>query len=583
MTDSFKERLKRILSNDYYVALFFLIAYLCTNSYGYGWDNQHLEIPLLKHLIDPSLYKGDYYVESLARNFTSYLYPIMARFITVEQVPAAYLVLFLIFRYLIFFSLYKLWQLLGQDKFASACAIMMFMVLGRTEELLWRTFSHELVSQGLMFAGIYFFYKDRFILAAFIFGLAANIDGIYSLLPMIYMLMFLLIFHVQRWKMFSKTSFIFILGSLPFLCWQIPRTLQEKVGLPVPSSEWLPLYSMSCPQNFLFAGISLKEVWADQASFWQSAEPYIFLVFLYIFLLVVSPAFRQDKKTNVLVWTAYLLIIFSTFFTYIVPSRFVIDLNLLRSEQFVRLFLMSYTTFWAVKTVKEAKPWQALIVAVIFLFIGFGSWSSFSTKFHKNIFVLMAMGTVFLILHLKRLPKLDHYLRKALIVIPLLGAVVSFCIFNYNYHQAMNYGLEPWQLLRNWVDMQRYVRDHTPKDALILTPIDTAFGGFRINSERKVVVCARDCGIIGFDYAATVEWQKRMQDMKDFVVLLERPINKAVLVAVLKYKVDYIVFMKYSAPQTDDFILRKIYQNEVFALFQVLIHPSDNHLSKLAI
>lgn len=69
MTAPFKERVRNLFTNDFFLALIFLIAYLCTNSYIYGWDDQHLEIPLLKHLIDPSLYKGDYYVESLAKNF----------------------------------------------------------------------------------------------------------------------------------------------------------------------------------------------------------------------------------------------------------------------------------------------------------------------------------------------------------------------------------------------------------------------------------------------------------------------------------------------------------------------------------
>ncbi len=575
MTDPFKRRLKHLLANDFFAAFLLLAAYLCCNSYIYGWDNQHLEIPLLKRLIDPSLYKGDYYVDSLVNNFSSYLYPILAKFITVAQVPTAYFVLFLVFRYLIFLLLYKLWRLLEPDRFTVGCAIIMFMVLGRTEELLWCTFSHETVGQCLMFAGIYLFYKERFMLAALIFGLAANIDGIYSLFGLFYMLVFLFFYHARRWEMIFKANLIFILGSLPFLFWQVPRSLHDKlIGASVPISEWLPLYLASCPQNFLFGGTPLEQAWADKAAFWGSIEPYVFLGFLYAFLYFIYPPLRQDKKTNVLVGTAFTLVIFSTIFTYAIPSRFVIDLNLIRNEQFIRLFLMSYTTFWAFKTVKEAKPWQALIAAMTFLFIGFGNWSSFPVKVQKNIFPLIAMVLVFIILNFKRWPKLDIYLRKALIVIPLLAAFISFCIFHYNYLQARNYGDGPWQLLRNWINMQEYVRDHTPKDAMVLTPIDIAFGGFRINSERKVLVCQRDCGIVGFDYGAVVEWQKRMQDMKDFVMLAYHPVNQAVYVAIMKYKVDYVVFMKYYEPQADSPALKKMYQNEAFSLYQVLIHPS---------
>jgi hypothetical protein len=127
-----------------------------------------------------------------------------------------------------------------------------------------------------------------------------------------------------------------------------------------------------------------------------------------------------------------------------------------------------------------------------------------------------------------------------------------------------------WQLQRNWEDMQYYVRDHTPKDAMILTPYDMPMGGFRIHSERKVVVCYRDCGIIGFDYAAAVEWNNRIKDIAPFKVFSRTAVDQAVLVAILKYRADYIVFMNYYAPDGDTSVLKKIYQNEVFSLYQVI-------------
>src|ERR1700722_9243623 len=146
----------KLLRNDFIIALLLLAAYLLTNSYIYGWDDQHLEIPILKHLIDPGLYKGDYYVESLTKYFTSWLYPILAKFITVKQIPAAYLVLFLISRYLMFYWVYRLWLFVSGSCFAAVSATLMFFLLGRTEEFLYRSFCHEEFSFIFMFAGLYF-------------------------------------------------------------------------------------------------------------------------------------------------------------------------------------------------------------------------------------------------------------------------------------------------------------------------------------------------------------------------------------------------------------------------------------------
>jgi hypothetical protein len=574
MNVSLKDRLRSICCNDFFAALVFLIAYLCTNSYIYGFDDQHLEIPLLKHLIDPSLYRGDYYVESLARNFSSYMYPLLAKCIKVSQVPAAYLTLFLIARYFIFLSLYKLWKLISKDKFSAVCAIFMFMVLGRTEEFLYRTFSHQIAGECFMFAGIYLFFKERYFLAALIFGLAANIHGIYNLFPMIFMLVFLLLFHPKRWEMVLKTGSIFTLACMPFLVWQVPRSIHEKIsGTPVPLSEWLPLYNLSCPQNCLFNGLTWDKAMKDIPFVINQVEPYVFLVVLYVILLFVYPPFRKDQKTHVVVWTASALIIFSTIFSYAIPSRFVIDLNLIRNEQFIRLFLMAYTTFWAVKVVKEGKPWQAFLAAVMFVLIGFGNWEPkiFMYKFQKDIYIFAAMAVVFIALNFKLPPRVQSILRKSLIVIPLAASFVSYCMFHYNYLQVKHHGGGFWQLQRNWVDMQLYVRDHTPKDAMVLAPIDMQMGGFRIHSERKVPVCIRDCGIVGFDYQAAVEWRRRMEDLKGFVVMTNQPIDKAVMTAIFKYKVDYIVFMNYYAPKDDNAVLKKMYQNEVFCLFKVMV------------
>jgi hypothetical protein len=100
-------------------------------------------------------------------------------------------------------------------------------------------------------------------------------------------------------------------------------------------------------------------------------------------------------------------------------------------------------------------------------------------------------------------------------------------------------------------------------------------GGFRIASERPIVVCYRDCGIIGFDYKAAVEWQKRLNDVDGFKVFVKQPaaVDQAVKTAILKYHVNYIVFMTYIQPGKTIPILEYVYANEVFALYKVNVNP----------
>ncbi len=559
---------RRIVATDWFIALVFLGIYFCTNKYTYAWDDQHLEIPLLKHLIDPSLYKGDYYVEGLSKHFSSYLYPLLAKFIKVDQVRVAYLVLFVIARYAMFFWVYKLWLWISKDRTAAFIAVLMFIVLGRTEEFLYRTFSHQEFSFIFMFAGIYAFYRERFLLAATLFGLGTNFNAIYNILPMAHMGFFLLL-RKDRWGALLKACGIFLLAALPFLYWQIPGALADKIGGKViPISEWMPLYLLSCPQNFLFQQTPFKEVMANPGLLFSKLNPDIFLLGLYA-MLCLNPLFRRDGKVHAICGAALLMMVFSFIFTYIHPSRFVIDLNLVRNDQFVRFMLMGYATIILYGYALKAKPWQAFLAGLALFAIGLYGTDFLVERIKRFYPAYIAMVLVWLWLVLKPEARISSFLRKCLILIPLLASFTSFAVYHYQYvyHQAKGTGF--FQFYRAWVDMQNFVRTHTPKDAMIFTPYNTDTGGFRIFSERKVLVCYRDCGIIGFDYAAALEWHKRVKDVEEYKMMTQENFEHALANALFKYRVNYVVFMNYYAPAEDNAMLKKRYQNEVLSLFEV--------------
>ena len=612
--------MKKLLQNNFLIAFLFLLAYLATSPYIYGWDDQHLEIPILKHLIDPSLYKGDYYVESATKYFTCWLYPILAKIITVKQIPATYFALFLISRYLMFYFIYRLWLLIGGSIFTAVCATAMFLLLGRTDEFLYRSFCHEEFAFIFMFSGFYYFYRERFLLAGLLWGLEVNIHAIYSLFPMLYMLTFILFCHPKRWKLIFQTSTIFVIAALPFLCWQIPISIAREIAHPVPAQEWIPLYLLACPQNFLFNDSSLKDVLSNIHVWWDKMGPYLFLMGLNIFQLVVNPSFRRDKKTQAIIGLSWALLGMVFFFDYIDPKRFVLDLNLVRVAQYLRFFIMGYTTLWACEQVLNSKPWLGLTAAVLILacgtnsliglfFLGLviliftidamlkqtdkcgrikggiilGATGSVALAlilelvhndqvpvfWNRHYIVLAVTVIVFLVL----LFKPTHiWLRRALLIIPLLGSFIVCMYFISEYLDLKATGPGAWQMLRDWENMQLYVKDHTPKDALILTPYDVPIGGFRIHSDRKPLVCYRDCGIIGFDYAAAKEWSQRINDIKTFKMYIspDDRLDEAVFMAITKYHVDYIVFMKYYGPQGDTFKFKKIYENTVFSFYKVL-------------
>jgi len=620
-----KNQFFHVFFREWVIGLFILAIFLLSNGYTLGWDDQHLEIPLLKSLIDPGLYQGDYYVESLKENFTSFLYPVLARCITLTQIPAVFLGLFILSRYILFLFIFKLWRLVSRDKLAAFFATLMIILLGRVEEILYRTFSHQEFALALIFIGIYFFYKERFILASAVLGIAANFHSLYSLFPFIYLCAYLVVFHKKGKAALGKSILAFLLFATPLIAWLI----QRHINLPgVHDSHfydnWTALYKIACPQNFIFYDNSLKEIFTNLPLFWERTQPFWLLIALCALNATFNDVFRRDRKSQAAILAGFGLILFSFIFTYVIPTRRILDLNLIRNIQYLLFILMGHTAILFVDAAREKPLWSAAAVAVAFPLIRFGDYivvltalfiffvlglATWKPKIRQpkdvGIAVLLTAGGVLTAGGILKIffahtyspaaglswlvtaglilaVSLFYYLTKSsstrrasrilLIIIPFVVLFVNFLSY---HHQRLKLEKEAggfWQLQRNWIDMQHYVRENTPRQAVLLVPYDMEMGGFRIFSERQIVVSYRDCGIIGFDYAAAEEWQKRIKDIEAFKVMIEGPITSALSNAIIKYRVNYIVFMQYINPGENSF-LNPVYENETFALYKVIPNP----------
>jgi len=626
------------------MALVLLGIFLSSTSYKYGWDDQHLEIPLLKSLIDDNLYRGDYYVESLKKNFLSYFYPILARFITVSQIPTAYFFLYLISRYFLFFWIYKIWLHISNDPFkALACSASLILIL-RVNEFLYRTFSHQEFTLPIIFAGIYFFFKERYVLAALILGCAANFHALYSLFPFIFMETYLLLqIHMYGWRPLIKTTMTFILASLPFLIWLVINRLGVHAAtVEVVNQDWLSLFILACPQNFIFPSfpqIPFSKLISNPTILYQALQPFIFVFALFLLNIVYNKDFKRNKKAIIFCLTAFDLLIICLIFTYFFPNKFIINLNLTRSTQFLLFILIGYTVLLVMNNIEKGHS-----------LLGFGLTMGFVLLKLNNQISLYGLGFIFLILSIQyailklkdpsklspetiaadlnsntkiiysalaglymlgallclymivitfnsipygktikfslslililliiktfvhsRCTKEIHIIRSAriFILIPLVVFMFQFVQYRQQRLHIENYGGGFWDLQRNWEDIQKYAKTHTPKNALILVPYNMEMGGFRILSERKIICSYRDCGIIGFDYNAAVEWKKRVDDIKPFTFNIKESPLKAIQNAILKYKADYVVFMRNVAPTQKNEIFAPLYSNKYFSLFKV--------------
>jgi len=619
---------EKVNKKPWFLAFLLLVVYLSINGYKYGWDDQHLEIPLLKSLIDDSLYQNDYYVQSLKKSFSSYLYPLLAKCITVQQIPVAYFILFLLSRYFFFFWIFKIWHHLSKSLSRAFICVLVFILILRVQELLYNTFSHQEFAMAFIFAGIYYFFKERFILASAILGFAANFHALYSLFPFFYCF-FYLVLSIKKhgWSTLIKSSAVFFIMSTPFALWVLKTHLGNYDESPtITNVNWIQIYQGVSPHNFLFPLVPFSSFFKSWSLFLIATERYLFVLILFLINLIFNKTLRENKKAVVFCVAAFFLLGISFYFTYLKPTRFFVDLNLIRNVQYLFFLVGGFTTLLIIEKIEKGPALVAFATGVIFSLLKFGYEISVLNlgifflllnygyvrdyvKSPFKIFIqipIIALIATLAYLILQEFRQNDHapfvmlnitILWSCLICLYFLnlqkkGAsdllrlrqwfyILPVCIFFYQYAfyhhlrtQSEKYDFGFWQLQRSWRDMQGFVRENTPKDAIILIPHDLDMDNFRIFSERSLVASYRDCGIIGFNMEAAAEWSRRMKDIEPFRIAIGKQLGDAIQKGIVKYKADYIVFMRYATPKDDNGILERIYTNINFALFKVIADPA---------
>ena len=421
------------------------------------------------------------------------------------------------------------------------------------------------------------------------------------------------------WKLLLKSSLAFLLPASPVIIWAMLKRFGNPVTPEALAPEhWIPLYYIACPQNFLFDKIPLQHLFHDLRIFLSATQNYWVIIFLCLLNFLHNDQFKKDKKAHAIVLGAGAMFIISFIFSYIFPIRSIVDLNLIRNAQFLLFLLMGYTTTLVLKIVDNEKLLVAVFFSMLFALISLGEvvvglailFMTLLLFLKNNIkallggmgvfvfalfFTIRSLGlkffspveslglsalflTGFLVMRSSKAANPVLRNKKILVLIPLIVMTFHFLALHHLYNKAVKNGLGYWKIQNDWEDMQRYAKAHTPKNAMILIPNDMEMGGFRILSERKVLVCYRDCGIIGFDLNAALEWVQRLSDIRPFKVFLTpgENINSAVLTAIFKYKADYIVFMNYYSPPDNIEGFKKMYKNGSFSLFQIEALPKPS-------
>ena len=498
--------------------------------YRYGDSNHGITVPLLKKLIDPTLYPRDLLVAT-GENFPTLFYRILAWILpSTDWVAPAFFGLFVLTMAATYAAVYRIGCWAGGPVAGALTLLIAFPVrIGLAGEALYRVaFSHSHVASALALWAIVWFLSGRRLLPILVLSLGAYNHALYSA----YVLAPMLLVVLAEWRQAgSRRSWLLLAAAclpwLPLVAWGLMHSAPL-------SAEWLTLLRLrsahhSFPSTF---GEDLPGVAA-----------------LLVLTCLALPTLTRDKRRLLAAFlaAAALHFVLGTVFSEYLPVRLVLQYQPHRCWRFVVVLLWAVVSAWVAADFRKggvartlaagvgltlllpglapllpvaaalvaffARPappaWVRGLAAAVLL--GVSGWGLRSLEPLSEVDAIVSrlsndtvMTTVALALLLVAGRQVGGRVRGLAV-----AAVAVFLLLRVGPRTYDRVSLRWRPDVSPWHDVQRWVRLNTPRDAVLLTPPQEA--GFRVFSERGIVGEWKDGTQQYFDDRFALEWNRRME------------------------------------------------------------------------
>jgi hypothetical protein len=472
-----------------FAAVATVASMVAINPYRYGVADQVLTIPFLKQWIDPGLYLGDYMVQEKSHLYTL-LWPALAYVVrgTGLSIETVFLWGYAAALFATFLAIGVLARTLADSTSAGLLA-MFIAVFAKSMLAGSATIEDNFLTRvvALPFALFAFseVFRERYVRAAALLGLAFVIHpltGVYAA-AMIAAVVAVAFYYEQPLQPLASVL-TFLAVASPVLAWRI----LDPVGLPlVADPEWLELLRLRSPHHV-------------SAFTWSSID-YVSTLALVAVVFACAPRIEGRDRARTLV-TLVLgtlgLFAVALVFTEILPLSPVIQLQLFRASAFLAyLAIVAYSS----ALVGAARdPMSVSGLATLWL-IGFAVL--YDAKGWPFDLLALALVLGAMAAHLRVLGRAISPEALALV----LAALVSGLAFGAaRANPVMNAAnAQP----PDWLDVQRWAHDSTPRDAVFVVP--PSHEGFRVEAERSIYGDWRDGTQAFFNADVGHEWLRRMQ------------------------------------------------------------------------
>jgi GH35 family endo-1,4-beta-xylanase len=533
------------------------LAQVLWAGYQVGVGNQTIQIPFLKKLANPELYPRDAMVSQTLEAYPSLFFRGLARFVPDGKFEGAYLLLHLLTAFGVLAASYALAKTIFKNHWAGLVTVLLLLaghhraLAGDT--LYWTGFTHTWAAFALAIVALVFLYRGNLFWAFALTGLIFNIQAL-TAAHLGFMLGFWAIFETRRLggKKLLALFGIALATALPTLVWMLMN--RQPFG-----EDWLRLAHIRSSQQLFLT------------SWWVAGNADIprFALIAGLGALAMSfvPPEFQRRQTQLLVMAAFILLAAGYVFSELLPVVSVMQAQLFRVSRLFMVLAFAHIAFGIVC------GWRQLFAATSSFARGLGGAEFVAATF---VFACLALPpwlpmlpVAFAVASVVAIANGRLSLWQSVVV----GSVTMVCYAAWStihfsagklgewtfqstgegagvvFSLALACGLLMWAVSWSakrqiwgaagfvvmagvvlaargnlppllggserdeaWVAAQNWARENTPTDALFLTPTDRS--GFRIHSERSVVVEWRDGTQLFFSGAFASDWWKRMSDVR---------------------------------------------------------------------
>lgn len=568
--------------------LLLALAATVLTGYRYGDSNHGITVPLLKKLIDPTLYPGDPLVAT-GESFPTLFYRVLALSLpSTEWVAPAFFGLYVLTMAATFAAVYRIGCWAGGPITGALTLLIAFPVrIGLAGEALYRVaFSHSHTASALALWAIVWFLGGRRLLPILVLSLGAYNHALYSAYVLAPMLV--LVLWESRQAGAQRTALLLAAAFLPWL-----PLLAWGLGHSAPlSSDWLTVLRVRSAHH------------SFPSAFGEDLPGVAALLVLAGFAF---PGLSRDKQrlTAAFLAATALHFVLGTVFSEFLPVRLVLQYQPHRCWRFVVVLL------WAVVSAQVATDFRrggvaralsALVgltlllpgltplvpVAVALLafftrpappawaralaaaaFLGVSGWGSQAVEPLSEVDAIVRRLTNDAVMAAAALALLLVAARQSggRVRAFAVTAVAAFALLRLG-PEAYGNASRRWRADASpWHDVQRWVALTTPKDAVLLTPPREA--GFRVFSERGIVGEWKDGTQQYFDDGFALEWNRRMEAVG--VDAYTKTPGRDLLTIARRYGASYIVLPR--QPVRRGLVLA--YRNDVWAVYQARWREED--------